>query len=366
MKKIAKNKIKKAIKRVVKEVGKEENLKKRVTRSRAKLKVNKVVTEQPLAPLFPPAPHLANTKPVHKLLENYLKIQKFKNPEENKNSEMTDQSEISTTLPEMPTSNLELKIFAWNVNGFRALLKKGKFEDFIKKEDPDIICLGETKIDDEKINSLGINTLLLSKYKLAGFWDCCKIKKGYSGVAILTKYKPLNVIRGMNVSEHDQEGRCITLEFPNFYIVSVYVPNSGGRLGYRCNSWDVDFQNYLKNLKSNKDVIVCGDLNVAHNPIDLTHAKANEGETCYTIEERTGFSNFLNAGFIDTFRHLCPTTIKYSYFSSRLKSNYIKNVGWRLDYFIINSEAVHRLVKSDILKEYDGSDHVPIKLNWKI
>jgi exodeoxyribonuclease III len=269
-------------------------------------------------------------------------------------------------LPKIPEGK-ELKIYAWNINGFRAVVRKGSIEAFLSGEDPDFLCLGETKIDQEALEKLDYHKLYQDLgYK--SYWNHSRARKGYSGVAIFTKYEPVSVSYGINIDEHDQEGRVVTLEFQNFYLVSVYVPNAGAgcrRLDYRVNEWDVAFQNYLKELKKNKDVIVCGDMNVAHNPIDLKHPKANEGSSCYTIEERNSLTKFFEAGFVDTFRHLYPTTVKYSYFCQRIKSCIDKNVGWRLDYAIINKEALPRLVNSEILNQYRGSDHTPIKMTFK-
>jgi len=263
--------------------------------------------------------------------------------------------------------NENLKIYSWNVNGIRAGIKKGTFHEFLNKEDPDILCLNETKIDDEKIKELKFDKLLNHKY--LSYWNCSKAKLGYSGVAILTKFKPDKVTYGINHEEHDQEGRVVTLEYSTFFIVAVYVPNAGDgcrRLDYRVHKWDVAFHEYLDDLKKVKDVIVCGDLNVAHHPIDIARPKSNEGCSCYTIEERNSFTGLLTRGYVDTFRHLYPDVIKYTHFSARLKSNIEKNVGWRLDYFLVNREAMQRLINSEILNEYIGSDHSPIKLTFKL
>jgi exodeoxyribonuclease III len=301
---------------------------------------------------------------------NFFKITKKKILNEMKEGILNNKSLIDSYkydhLPEIP-NNFKLKIYGWNVNGFRAIMKKGNFQEFIEKEDPDIICIGETKIDEDTLIKLNLHNSFSSKY--SSFWNCCKVKKGYSGVAIFSKFKPINIFHGLNIEDHDREGRSITLEFESFFIVAVYVPNSGDgckRLKYRVEEWDKDFQNYLHELNTKKDVIICGDMNVAHNPIDLAHPKANEGSSCYTIEERNSLTNLFNRGFIDTFRHLYPQLVKYSYFSSRLKTNLKKNVGWRLDYNIISSRAFYRLINSEILNNYAGSDHCPIKLSWKV
>lgn len=264
--------------------------------------------------------------------------------------------------------NSTLKIYTWNVNGLRAVLNKGKIESFIKQEDPDIFCLNETKIDEDKLKKEGHHKLYSDKY--ASYWNCCKSKAGYSGVAIFTKYKPVNVIYGIGHDDHDDEGRVITLEFADFYLVCVYVPNAGEglkRIDYRVKEWDIAFQEFLNGLKKNKDVILTGDLNVAHKDIDIYEVKGHLKSAGFTLQERESFGKFLEAGYTDTFRHLYPETVKFSYFSARGGGkNLLANKGWRLDYYVINNEALGRLVDSEILNEYDGSDHTPIKLTWRV
>jgi exodeoxyribonuclease III len=201
------------------------------------------------------------------------------------------------------------------------------------------------------------------------YWNCCQVKNGYSGVAIFTKYRPLRVTNGIDMEEHDKEGRVITAEFPNFYIVAVYVVNSGEglkRLSYRTQEWDVAFFKYLHSLKEKKDVILCGDLNVAHKEIDVYDPKGKEKQSGFTPEERKSFSEFLELGYLDTFRHLNPEEKKFTYFTARQIQFRKENKGWRLDYFIINDSAKTRLVNSEILNDYEGSDHTPIKLTWKV
>jgi exodeoxyribonuclease III len=225
--------------------------------------------------------------------------------------------------------------------------------------------LNETKIDLEVLKKEKHDKLFSESY--SSFWNCCKIKSGYSGVAIFTKYKPLDVIYGIDSNDHDQEGRVLTLEFPNFYIVSVYVPNAGEglkRLNYRVEEWDSAFFAFLDKLQSKKNVILCGDLNVAHKEIDIFSAKGHAKSPGFTIEERNSFSKFLDSGYVDTFRHLYPNQVKFSYLSARGKTQKADNKGWRLDYFVIHQNSMHKLVDSDILLDYDGSDHYPIKLVW--
>jgi exodeoxyribonuclease III len=214
----------------------------------------------------------------------------------------------------------------------------------------------------EKFNELYSDT-----YK--SYWNSSKAKAGYAGVAVFTKYKPVSVTYGINIDTHDEEGRVITLEYENFYLVCVYVPNAGEglkRLTYRVNEWDIAFFKYLNKLKEKKHLILTGDLNVAHKEIDIFEPKKHLKSAGFTIEERNSFSSFLENGYIDSFRHLHPDAVKFSYFTMRFgKKNKDENKGWRLDYFIIDKEAENCLVESDILNDIDGSDHCPIKLVWK-
>ena len=201
------------------------------------------------------------------------------------------------------------------------------------------------------------------------FWNCCKVKSGYSGVAIFSKYRPIEITYGIKHNDHDDEGRVITAEYDDFYVVSVYVPNAGEglkRLDYRIKQWDKAFFLYINSLKEKKDVIVSGDLNVAHKEIDIYEAKGHLKSAGFTPEERESFTKFLDDGYIDTFRHLNPDLVKFSFFSGRIKSHKENNKGWRLDYFVINQDAEKRLVDSNIYTEYEGSDHLPIKLIWKV
>jgi exodeoxyribonuclease III len=278
----------------------------------------------------------------------------------------------SESYPDIPLDTT-LKIFSWNVNGIRATINKGSLDNFVKTgniqfniEKPDIFCLNETKIDSNALKKDHLEKLFSDDY--LSYWNCCKIKSGYSGVAIFTKFRPLEVFYGIGHDDHDEEGRVITLEFGNFYIVSVYVPNAGEglkRLDYRTKEWDLEFINYLNKLKSKKDLILCGDLNVAHQEIDIYEPKGHHKSAGFTPEERENFTKLLDEGYIDTFRHKYPDEKKFSYFTARIKSFKTENKGWRLDYFVINKSAEERLINSEILTEYEGSDHVPIKLTWK-
>ena len=247
-----------------------------------------------------------------------------------------------------------MKLISWNVNGIRACVGKN-FMEFFNEVDADIFCLQETKLQENQID------LQLEGYYQ--YWNYAK-KKGYSGTAIFTKKEPLNVIYGMGIEEHDQEGRLITLEFEDFYMVTVYTPNSQSelkRLNYRM-KWEDDFRNYLKELDRKKPVIVCGDLNVAHKEIDLKNPKTNRKNAGFTDEERNKFTELLNAGFIDTFRYFYPTEENiYSWWSYRFKARE-KNAGWRIDYFCVSEKMKDRLESAKIHTEVLGSDHCPVEL----
>lgn len=246
------------------------------------------------------------------------------------------------------------KFISWNVNGLRACVTKG-FLDFFKDIDADIFCLQETKLQEGQID------LELSDYYM--YWNYAE-KKGYSGTALFTKEKPINVTYGIGIEEHDKEGRVITAEFESYYFVTCYTPNSQNelkRLDYRMN-WEDDFREYLKSLDENKPVILCGDLNVAHNEIDLKNPKTNRKNAGFTDEERGKMTSLLNSGFTDTFRYF--NTDKegiYSWWSYRFKARE-KNAGWRIDYFIASSSLDSKLISADIHTEILGSDHCPVEL----
>ncbi|MEM5565058.1 exodeoxyribonuclease III [Psychroserpens sp. AS72] len=250
-----------------------------------------------------------------------------------------------------------MKIVSWNVNGIRAIVKKDFFES-LEKLNPDILCLQETKAQDNEVEKA---LLPISGYKQ--YYNSAE-KKGYSGTAILSKTKPLSVINDINISEHDAEGRIQCAEYDGFYLVNVYVPNSGqklDRLDYR-QQWDADFLKYLKNLEKNKPVIVCGDFNVAHQPMDLKNDKSNYNKTAgYTQTEIDGMDNFINSGFVDSYRLLHPDTVAYTFWSYRFKSRE-RNTGWRIDYFLVSNSLVGNIKSTQILPEYYGSDHCPISL----
>lgn len=247
------------------------------------------------------------------------------------------------------------KIVSWNVNGIRAIVKK-TFLSQVEALNADVICLQETKAQPDQV--------LEALQDLEGYhvFSNAANRKGYSGVAILSKTKPLSVIPDMGIPEHDQEGRVLCAEFNHFYLVSVYTPNSGNglaRLEYRA-QWDRDFNNYINNLEVNKPVVVCGDLNVAHQPIDIARADANYNKSAgYTQIEIDGFSALLSIGRIDGFRQLYPDKVAYSWWSYRGGAR-AKNIGWRLDYVILSEALLSQLHDAFILGEYTGSDHCPV------
>jgi len=246
-----------------------------------------------------------------------------------------------------------MTIISWNVNGIRAVLKKG-FLDFINDFNPDIICIQETKAHPEQVD------LDLDNYKYK-YWNSAT-KKGYSGTAIFSKIKPISVQNDMNIEKHDDEGRVICMELKNYFLVTVYTPNSKrdlSRLDYRAKEWDRDFLIYLKELEKIKPIIFCGDLNVAHKEIDLKNPKTNKRNAGFTDEERLGFDNYINSGFLDTFRMYNKEPNHYTWWSYMFNSR-AKNVGWRIDYFCISEILKKKITKSIILPEIMGSDHAPI------
>ena len=251
-----------------------------------------------------------------------------------------------------------MKIVSWNVAGFRACLKKG-FEDFFTKEDADIYCLQEVKAEKEQI-----------EFDPKGFF--CYLnpaeRKGYSGTLIYSKKEPISVIYGIGIDEHDHEGRVITAEYEDFYLVNQYVPNVKrdlSRLDYRM-TWEDDFKKYLKKLEKKKPVIVCGDFNVAHNEIDIKNAKANIGNAGFTYEERDKFTKLLESGFIDAFRYFNPeVTDAYTWWSYMGKARE-KNVGWRIDYFIVSKDIINKVQETKIYADVMGSDHCPVGIEIEL
>lgn len=247
-----------------------------------------------------------------------------------------------------------IRLVSWNVNGLRACINKG-FYDYFREVDADIFCLQETKLQEGQIE-------LACGEEYRQYWNYA-LKKGYSGTAVLTKMKPLSVRYGMD-GEEDSEGRIITLEYGDFYLVNVYTPNARrdlSRLAYRL-EWEEQFRSYLVKLDGDKPVVVCGDLNVAHREIDLKNAKSNAGNSGFTPEEREKMTLLLEAGFVDTFRHLYPDrTDAYTWWSFMPKVRE-RNIGWRIDYFLISSRLVPRLIDARIDAAVMGSDHCPIIL----
>ena len=250
-----------------------------------------------------------------------------------------------------------MKIISWNVNGIRAVVKKD-FYNSIEEMDADVYCFQATKATPEQVNEALRSMLGYTIYANSA------VRKGYSGTAIVCRKQPISVTYDMGIEEHDSEGRVITAEYPDFYLVCVYTPNSGSellRLGYR-QKWDKDFYDYIKTLEEKKPVVVCGDLNVAHKEIDLKNPKGNRQNPGFTDEERGQFTNLLEAGFTDTFRYFYPDqTDIYSWWSYRFQARQ-KNVGWRIDYFVVSDNLRPRLKNAQIHTEIFGSDHCPVEL----
>ncbi len=247
-----------------------------------------------------------------------------------------------------------MKLISWNVNGLRAVMKKG-FMDYFNEVDADIFCLQEIKLQEGQIE------MDLPGYHM--YWNYA-VKKGYSGTAIFTKEKPLSEKYGMGIEEHDQEGRVITLEYPDFYIITCYTPNSKRgllRLDYR-QVWEDDFRDYLNELKKDKPVILCGDLNVAHNEIDIKNPKSNKKNAGFTVEERGKMTELIDAGYIDTFRYFYPDKIgAYSWWSYMGKARE-NNTGWRIDYFVVSDNLKDKITDAEIHADTIGSDHCPVVL----
>lgn len=245
------------------------------------------------------------------------------------------------------------KLISWNVNGLRAVAAKG-FTEIFENLDADFFCLQETKLQKGQIDMEFIG--------YQSFWNYAD-KKGYSGTAIYTKHSPLTVIYGIGIDEHDHEGRVITLEMSDYYLVNVYVPNSQDglkRLDYRMR-WEDDFRAYLCRLAENKPVVVCGDMNVAHQEIDLKNPGTNRRNAGFTDEERACMDKMLAAGFIDTWRYLHPEEVKYSWWSYRMNARE-RNAGWRIDYFLVSTPFMNRVLSADIHNGIFGSDHCPVEL----
>lgn len=246
-----------------------------------------------------------------------------------------------------------MKLISWNVAGFRACLKKG-FDDFFKSVDADVFCMQEAKVTEDQF-----------EYKPEGYYQYLypAEKKGYAGTLVYSRVEPINVTYGLGIDEHDHEGRVITMEFEKIFLINVYVPNVKrdlSRLDYRM-IWEDDFKAYLKKLEQTKPVVVCGDFNVAHEEIDIKNAKANRGNAGFTDEERAKFTELLNANFIDTFRHFHPDEVRYTWWSYIGKARE-RNVGWRLDYFVVSNSLLGNIEEAKIYDDIMGSDHCPVGL----
>ena len=263
-----------------------------------------------------------------------------------------------STLNTPPPFNIQhyqkMKFISWNVNGLRACVGKD-FENQFKELDADFFCLQETKMQEGQLD------LLFEGYE--SYWNYAE-KKGYSGTAIYTKHKPLSVSYGMGIEEHDHEGRIITLEYDQFYLVTCYTPNSQTelkRLDYRM-TWEDDFRKFLKSLDAKKPVVICGDLNVAHEEIDIKNPKTNRRNAGFTDEEREKMTVLLNDGFTDSFRYLHPDEVTYSWWSYRFKARE-KNAGWRIDYFLVSDRIKEQITEAKIHTEIMGSDHCPVEVD---
>lgn len=263
---------------------------------------------------------------------------------------------------------MPIKIIAWNINGIKAQLKKDNLFNLIEKEKPNIICFGETKISCSSKELIEDEMKLRVKGYKYRYWSPCLSRNGYSGTAILSKRKPLSVILGLDKYGDDNEGRVITLEFKDYYLIHVYTPNSGQglkRLDYRVNKWDINFMKYCNNLQKKKSIIICGDLNVANNEIDIANPKGNRKNAGFTDEERESFKKILKKlNLIDTFRNKYPEEVKYSFWTYMMNARK-RNKGWRIDYFLVSEKLLAKVSESDILTDVMGSDHAPIILKLK-
>ncbi|XP_024981064.1 DNA-(apurinic or apyrimidinic site) lyase, chloroplastic isoform X1 [Cynara cardunculus var. scolymus] len=270
--------------------------------------------------------------------------------------------------PALGSDVKHVKLMSWNVNGLRALLKLETFSalQLAQREDFDVLCLQETKLQEKDVEA--IKQVLLEGYDNS-FWTCSVSKLGYSGTAIISRIPPLSVRYGLGISDHDSEGRLVTTEFDSFYLISGYVPNSGDglrRLSYRITEWDPSLSNYVKELEKSKPVILTGDLNCAHEEIDIFNPAGNKRSAGFTIEERKSFEeNFLNKGFVDTFRKHHPNVVGYTYWGFR-HGGRKTNKGWRLDYFLVSDSIADNVHDSFILPDVKGSDHCPIGLVLKL
>ena len=253
-----------------------------------------------------------------------------------------------------------MKLATWNVNGIRSVLNKGALQEYVLESNPDILCLQETKAQQDQVE-LGME---FSEYDV---YFNSAVKKGYSGTAIFTKVKPLSVTYGIGIEEHDQEGRVITAEFEKFYLVTVYTPNAKrdlSRLAYR-QVWEDDFLAYIKKLEETKPVIFCGDLNVAHKEIDLANPKTNVNNAGFTKEERAKFDQVVASGLVDAFRYLHPDAVGAYSWWSYMGGARARNIGWRIDYFVVSKSLAPLLKEVDIRSDVTGSDHCPVEIEVK-
>ncbi len=249
-----------------------------------------------------------------------------------------------------------MRLTSWNINGIRAAMDKG-LRSFVEAEPPDVLCLQETKADSSQIDLIWAASLGYEAHVASG------VRKGYSGTAILTRTAPERVTFGLGMEEHDQEGRVVTATFPDFHLVNVYTPNSQRgllRLDYRV-KWDLDFLDFLQRLRAEKPVIFCGDLNCAHQEIDLANPKQNRRNAGFTNEERSGLTRILDAGFLDSFRQFEPGPNHYTWWTQRVDAR-ARNIGWRIDYFMVDTRFWDRVVSASIRSEVLGSDHCPVEL----
>ena len=254
-----------------------------------------------------------------------------------------------------------MKLATWNVNGIRSVLNKGALQEYVLESNPDILCLQETKAQQDQVE-LGME---FSEYDV---YFNSAVKKGYSGTAIFTKVKPLSVTYGIGIEEHDQEGRVITAEFEKFYLVTVYTPNAKrdlSRLAYR-QVWEDDFLAYIKKLEETKPVIFCGDLNVAHKEIDLANPKTNVNNAGFTKEERAKFDQVVASGLVDAFRYLHPDAVGAYSWWSYMGGARARNIGWRIDYFVVSEALAPLLKEADIRSDVTGSDHCPVEIEVKL
>ncbi len=254
-----------------------------------------------------------------------------------------------------------MKLATWNVNGIRSVLNKGALQEYVLESNPDILCLQETKAQQDQVE-LGME---FSEYDV---YFNSAVKKGYSGTAIFTKVKPLSVTYGIGIEEHDQEGRVITAEFEKFYLVTVYTPNAKrdlSRLAYR-QVWEDDFLAYIKKLEETKPVIFCGDLNVAHKEIDLANPKTNVNNAGFTKEERAKFDQVVASGLVDAFRYLHPDAVGAYSWWSYMGGARARNIGWRIDYFVVSKSLAPLLKEVDIRSDVTGSDHCPVEIEVKL